>query len=234
MPEKNKTVVEDLLGNVLSDAVKQQAAGVIMGMVSKFLEGLLSKLFAGKTSNSDEPTLPPGSKPVVPSPDDDEDVPVPSGRIWNGLKLSIKNVKREGVHVHGSVLEAIKLSGGGPNQGDPAVPGDVVNLDLDPLDQAGNEIGPGSPELSQLLVDPQNPYDPAAPNDGSEPRMRIQYAVGGGDFAINGTRWQYACAGNFKVHRNFKGETIAVVSAFGRNAQGKMITSNAVRFRVKG
>lgn len=233
MAEVKKSVVDGLL----TDAVKQQAAGVIMGLLGKFLESLLSKLL-GKTTTTDEPTAPPVKPPVV----DDEDVdtgPVPppdtgSKRLWSGLKLSIKNVKRGGTHVHGDVLEQIKLSGTGPNAGDPAIPGDVINLDLDPLDQAGNEIGPGSPELGQLLLDPENPYDPAGPNDGLEARMRIQYAVGGGDFAVNGTRWQYACAGNVKIHKDYRGETIAVVSAFGKNAQGRMITSNAVRFRVKG
>lgn len=226
MADKKASIGSDILGALLTEQVKQQLAGAAMSAVGKFLESLLAKLFSRKDKTVDSPTspvLPPGSKPVVPTQDDDD-----TTRIFSGLRLSIKGIKRDGGHVSDDVLNVIK------SLSDPAVPVDVVNLDLDPLDQFGSEIGPGSPELSQLLVDPQNPYDPEAPNDGQESRMRIQYAVGGGDFAINGTRKQYACAANLKVGRDFKGETIAVVSAFATNAQGKTFTSNAIRVRVKG
>lgn len=222
MSEEAKSL-KNPLNDLLNDQIKQQIAGFVMGAVSKFISDLIAKLFSNKPSTPDPPL-----KPVIPSPGDgDEDTPVPqpTGRIFSGLRLSLKGVKRDGGHID---HEKIK------NGEDPAVAGDVLNFDIDPLDQFGNEITPGSPELKQLLFDPENPYDPSTPNDGQESRMRIQYAMGNFSFAINGTRWQYGCNPNVKVPRDLKNvDQNLVFSAFAANAQNKSFASNAVRVRIK-
>lgn len=217
-----------ILGSAVNDQVKAQVAGAVMGVIQQLLADLFAKLFAPKTVPSGPP---PGTKPIVPSTDDEDDdgptpfPPAPTGRVWSGLRLSLKGVKRDGGHIN---HENIKSGS------DPAVAGDVLNFDLDPLDQFGNEIGPGSPELSQLLFDPEVPYDPGASNDGQEGRMRIQYAMGNFDFAVNGTRKQYGCAPNVKVDRDLRNvDDNLVFSAFATNAQGKAFQSNVVRVKVK-
>lgn len=146
-------------------------------------------------------------------------------RVWSGMRLSLKGVKRDGKHVGGDVLRAIK------SLDDPVVAGDVVNFDIDPLDQFDNEIGPGSPELEQLLYDAAG-YDPDN-NQGGEENHRIGYQIHGGNFAVNGTYRQYGCGPNVKIPREFKGELTATLSAFATTAQAKHFVSNGVAFRVK-
>lgn len=219
------------LGGILNDQIKQQIAGVVMGAISQLISNLIAQLFARSAPAApvDPPLI-----PVKPTPDEHADsgptpfppAPVtPTGRVWSGMKLSLKGVKRDGKHInHEKIKQGL----------DPAVPADVLNFDIDPLDQFGVEIGPGSPELTQLLLDPENPYDPSAPNDGLEGRMRIQYAMGNFDFAVNGTRWQYGCSPNVKVDPNLRNvEKNLVFSAFATNAQGKAFQSNVVRVNVK-
>lgn len=222
MAESNKNLAGDIFGGLIRDpGVQQKLAGVMMGGLAK----LLAKLFGGGGGDKPKPSKPniPEGSVVVTPVGGGEDIDETTGRIWSGLHLSVKGVKRNGVHVPAGELDKVK------DLSDPVDDGDVVNLDVDPLDQFGVEIGPGSPELDQLLLDPSK----GTGKDDSGDNHRLHYAVGGGDFEINGTNRNYGCGPNLKIPRGFKGEATAVVSVFGTTPAGKTITSNAIRVRVK-
>ena len=237
MAEANKSLAGDLLGGIAKNPqVQQQIAGAIMGAVGKFLAGLLARLSGGgdkKPRPVEDDDIPARDGTVVPLPGaPDVPKPAPSGRIWSGLRLRLKGVKRDvdgpngpapAFHIPDSELEKVK------DLSDPLDDGDVANLTVDPLDQFGNEIKTGSPELEQLLIDPAKGTGAADSGDNH----RLLYAVGGGPFEINGTNRNYGCDPNLKVPRGFKGEATAVVSVFATTREGKVLTSNALRLRAK-
>lgn len=69
-----------------------------------------------------------------------------------------------------------------------------VHLDIDPLDQDGNEIGPGDPNLAQMV----NP-------DGSF-KMSYSWSLGGAsgaDAPVTVHQWQrdFGCTPTFKIHQ---------------------------------
>lgn len=216
-----KSVAGDLIGGIAKDPATQQLiAGLVMGAISKLLEDLLKRLLSGGLpGTSPVPTpVPTPTQTPVPTP-----TPVPDGRVISGLLLKVKGVKRNGVHIPPGELEKVK------DLSDPLDDGDVLNLDVTPLDQFGEPILTGQPENEQLLVNPALGTD----QDDSGDNHRLQYAVGGGDFEVNGTWRNYGCGPNLKVPRGFKGEATAVVSVYMTSREGKLITSNAIRARIK-
>jgi len=178
------------------------------------------------------PDLPPITPPVGPPP--------PSPRTWGqvvtSLQLKLKGVKRNGEHVSNEELKNIQSGA------DPTGPGDVVNFDLSPFDQAGQEIGPMGDQpytdLDQLLKeatygtytspDPPTTTGVAWPEGVSN--HRVDYTLtrnGAASVNITGEYRNYGCGPNVKVEADTD-EGDFTLQCYVNLADGRRIQSNTV------
>lgn len=169
----------------------------------------------------------PTTPPVIVPPASDNYASIPSG-----LFAKLKGLKRDNGHIDIGRFKALE---------DPAIPGDVINFDIDPLDAHGEEIETDTPPLVGLLKDPAygtyknvgdeftttgKRWEDKAPGYNNH---LLEYTLEGGrGLDLVGEYRNYGCGINLKVPRDWVGDTLIYLTPHMTRRDGKSVVGNRI------